>query len=239
MILNDYRKNLTQLRAAAAQILTDHYFERWDTTRLDEAINDAAAEFALRTQLVYDEVPIQILENEYIYNVKAFILAGNNTTPGTYREFGFVTRVGFSGTDEPAHMPSNHTDINFSLIDINQEQGLYANRFHIDLDSPGKIRILPPDADGETLPDETGNLQITYVALPTFLESTSGYLDAMIPPQNQDAIPIGAAAMLLWEGNEADCLLADGLESEFDRLCRKAAAGSFMNMTTYDGARPV
>lgn len=237
-ILTEYRKDLATLKNLTAFILKDHNFEKWSEEDVEEAINDATLEFALKTKVVQDEIDIQVEEDRYIYDVKAWILAANNDTPGTNKEFGLLVRVGLSGVIEPSLMPSSHLTINFSQQAVNEGQGLYANRFYIDLLSPGKLQIIPPDADGETLPDTEGNIQVGYVGLPDYMDDTGDYPDSMVAPQFHDTIAVGAAAILLYEGNEGDVKHAIGLDNEFSRLCGLAVASEYDGQTTYMGARP-
>ena len=236
-ILNEYRKNLTALKAKTAFILTDHNFEKFSEEQVEEAINDAAMDFSLRCQCVKDEINILVEEDRVVYDVKAFITAANNATPGTNKKFGFLIRVGLSGVDEPSLMPSHSMAVNFSNSDMYQT--IYANRFFVDLLSPGKLQIMPPSADGEALPSEDGNIQVFYVGLPDFMDTGADYPDAIIPPQFHDSIATGAAAMLLYEGDEQDLLAAQDLDMEFKRQIMRAVAQEYEGQGIYQSARPV
>jgi len=237
-ILTEYRKDLATLKNLTAFILADHNFEKWDEDLVEEAINDAVLDLAIRAQMIKDEIAIHIEEDRYIYDVKGWITAANNAVSGTNKEFGFLNRVGLSGVVEPSLMPSSYATINFSQQKINNGQGLYANRFYIDLLSPGKLQVIPPDADGEALPDEAGNIQVLYVGLPDYMDNTTDFPDSMVAPQFHDSIAIGAAAILLYEGNEGDVQRAIGLDNEFTRLIAMAVASEYDGETNYRGARP-
>lgn len=237
-ILTEYRKDLDTLKDLTAFIIKDHNFEKWSEADVEEAINDAVLDLAIRAQMIKDEIAIHIEENRYIYDVKAWITAENNAAAGTNKEFGFLSRVGLSGVDEPSLMPSSYQAINFSQQKLNDGQGLYANRFYIDLLSPGKLQVIPPDADGEALPDEEGNIQVQYIGLPDYMDAAGDYPDSMVAPQFHDSIAVGAAAILLYEGNEGDLQHAVGLDNEFTRLIASAVASEYDGETNYRGARP-
>ena len=237
-ILNEYRKTLSALKSLTARFLVDFDFDKFGEDQVAEAVNDACMDFALRTQAVKDEINLLVSENKHIYDIKAFILEANTAASGTRKEFGFIKRVGFSGTDEPAFMPTSSHEVNFTNASQFISQGLYVNRFFVDLLSPGKLQIFPPDADGTALPSESGNLQVLYIGLPDYMDDPGDYPDSMIAPQFHDAIAIGAAAMLLYEGNETDVKQADILDQEFTRLCMMAVMNEYDGQTNYQGARP-
>lgn len=227
-ILNEYRKNLEQLIDETLLLCGDPLGEKWSPTRAAIAVNESVLDFVIKTQMVKEEINIQVKDDLFIYDVKTRI-----EDDGTLRLFAYQIRVGFAGKTEPAYMP-------VSLFDIDMT-GYGSRVWYIDHLSPGKISIPIPSADGAALgasdPYED-NIQVLYVAMPTYMDDDADYPDSKILPIYHQAFPYGAASRLLDEGDEAAIARAVNCEAEFVTWIGRAAIEEHRGTTDYGGFRP-
>ena len=239
-MLTGYRKKLEVLINELGVLIEDPNDERYTRLRKAEAINDAILEFALDSQMIFDEINVQLKENVREYDIKTRI-----NEDGTKRDYGVPIRLGFNGEENPAMWPTDLQVLDSLLI--NDEQQRFGEitdfkpqrRWHVDVVSPGKVSLFPaPNQDGEDLPSEENNMQVTYIAFPTYMDSEDDYPDSVIQAYLHQAFKYGGAYRLLDEGDEDDIRLADAAEAEFNNWVQKAVAEYYRGQTMYDDARP-
>jgi hypothetical protein len=231
-IRNTYRKTRLTLANATLLLLADPSAERWSHTRVAEALNDAQLDFCLETQMAKEELNVRLLENVFEYDIKNRI-----ATDGTVREYGFPLRVGFSGRDETALWPTSLKIMDFS--GLTRDDKIQPSRWYLDSTSPGKICVLPPASDGNAT-TEVDNIQVLYVAMPTYMSANGSYPDTYISSSLHRALPYGAASRLLDESNDKDDLVkADYMEARFRFWIGKAKVEQFRGKTKYNNVRPV
>ena len=152
------------LRAETFFLLRDPNEERFSIIRVVEKLNDACLDYCLRTQLIKEEINIQLLQNQHEYDVKARV-----EQDGSLRYFGFPIRVGYDGDNEPAVMPGSLLAID--LKGYRRDLSGTPYLWYLCAVSPGKIQIIgPPQKDGTALPSENKNLQVSYIAMPIPME---------------------------------------------------------------------
>lgn len=227
-LLSDYKKTLDTLADETLLLLGDPEGERYSSSRVYEAINDTVLDFALETELVKEEINVKILEDVYEYNIS--LLAEND---GTLREFGFPLMVGYYG-DEQGAMPAMSRHVLDFVGEAHFPRGWY-----LDTLSPGKIAIVLQSRDGEALPDEDYNMQVVFIALPTYMSSGASYPDENIQAHFHEVIKYGAASKLLDE-SEDETLLTRA--EYFERLStsgfQRAVTEQYRGQTPYMDTSP-
>lgn len=115
-----------------------------------------------------------------------------------------------------------------------------ALHWRLDVLSYGQIAISPiPAEDGGALPLETGNIQVTYVALPNAMTTAAtDYPDTEISPDYHEYLPYFAASWLLDEGNEQDMAKSVQHEMRWLEGIRTAVSDAY-NLTSYGTVRPL
>ena len=231
--LDLYRKSLTDLIVKTRLLLGDPSGERWTTARVTEALNFACLEFAIETECIKDDVEIQLLENQWSYDIKQAAETGTSL-----KIFGWPVRVGINGTESPALMPtSSHVTDYAGLASINAGT---SETFHNNLLTYGEIGVLPiPSEDGSTLPADTGNIQVTYVGMPDEMDALTDYPDEEIQAMYHQYLPYFAAMLLLEEGDEEDVAIAGGYEGNFKSGCYEAIGDQYQGQTGYADMRPM
>lgn len=227
-ILDDYRKDREALRDASWILLGDPLGERYDPDRVDEALNDTVLDFNLRTQMIKEELNIQVKEDVFDYDIRQRVEEN-----GTLRLYGFPLRVGFYGRKEPGYMP-------VSLFDVDMV-GYTSGIWYRDNLSPNRIAIITPSADGAAAGDSdpyADNIQVLYVAEPTYMDEDADYPDSKILAIYHQAFPYGAASRLLDEGDVDDMAKALEYDAEFKKWIHRALAEEFRGQTDYGGFRP-
>lgn len=231
--LSGYKRTLADLMVKTRIILGDPSGERWSDTRVIEALNFAALEFAVETECIKDEIEVQTLENQWVYDLIELIEAN-----GTAKPYGWISRVGYSGTQSPALQPST-----IHVRDISGMPSTTAGTsslFHLDMLNYGEVGILPiPGEDGETLPADDGNLQVTYVAMPEQMVNTTDYPDASIAATFHQYLPSKAASFLQEEGDEEDLALSLANDANFKAGCYEAVSDQYLGQTGYSDMRPM
>ena len=227
-----YKKTLTTLANKTLLLAGDPLGERWAFVRACQAVNDACLDFCLRAQLIKETITIQLRAAQIEYDVAALV-----EDDGTLRFYGFPLRVGFNGLDSPGAWPT--TLFTIDMLGYAQTDRNEPFAWHLDSVSPGKLILFgPPAADGEDLPDTENNLQVTYVALPAYMDEGADFPDAKLPVMAHATLPFGGAARLLDEGNEDDLARAIILEAEYNKGIVRAVATEYRSNTDRDDARP-
>jgi hypothetical protein len=232
MLLSEYRKDRNALSRKALLLTGDPLGERWSLTRAAQALNDVVLDFCLKTQMIKEEINVQLKQNVHEYDIKTLI-----EEDGTLRFYGYPIRLGFNGNNNPGMWPM--TLLAIDLLGIPQTSGTNTHQWHLDSVSPGKVLLFgPPAQDGEALPSEENNMQVTYIALPTYMSAGGSFPDTKIPVISYEAFPYGAASRLLDEGDEQDLLKSLEMDFMYRKWTLEAIADEYRNLTPYDDVRP-
>lgn len=233
-LLSEYRRTRAQLASEALLLGRDPNGERFTAARVAEKLNDACLEYALRTQIIKDEINIQIKANVFEYDIKNRI-----ETDGTKREFGMPLRLGYNGNDDAGVWPTTALRLDLKRDYIRQGK-MKPTFFYICAVAPGKLQILGIlTTDGEALPSEENNLQVAYVGLPVYMSTAASYPDTQIPAYFHEAIPYKAVSFLLEEGDEEALQLADFYDQKFNSWIYEAVVESYRGNTAFDSFRPL
>ncbi len=230
--LTTFRKSLATLRTETLFLLRDPNGERFVSSRIDEKLNERCLDFCIKSQLIKEEINVQLLENQFEYDIKTRV-----KEDGTLREYAFPLRIGYDGDNEPAVMPGSLLAID--LKGYRRDLSMSPSLWYLDGVSPGKIQILgPPQTDGDAPPLETGNLQVMYIAMPTYMDTGASYPDT-IPSQFHKFLPFGAASLILEDGDKDDLIMAIRYEGIFYSGITEQVAEDYRGRTQYDECRPM
>ena len=227
-LLERYSKDITDMIHEVSFLLKDTLQERYRYPRIIPAILDALVDFYLRTQMVKQEVNVQLLANNTEYNIKALV---ENDPDMPY--FGFPIRIGYDGDSVAGIAPTSLFAID--MKGYRRDETMAPQGWYLCAMSPGKIQILgSPPEDGETLPSEIGNLQVTYIGLPKDFDDFPN-----VPAQFHQYVPYGAAALILEDGDKEDLALADVYQGVFDDAILEVVGEEYRSQTVYDNMRPL
>ena len=230
--LTSYRKSLNTLVIETQFLLMDPNGERYSVTRIKEKLNESALSYCLKTQLIKEEINIQLKEDIFEYDVKTRVQESVSL-----RYYAFPLRIGYDGDNEPAVMPGSLLAIDFK--GYRRDLSMMPSLWYLDAVSPGKIQILgPPQKDGQTPPSERGNLQVQYVAMPTYMDTGASYPDT-IPSFFHRFLPYGAASLILEDGDKDDLIMAIRYEGIFYSGVTEQVAEEYRGRTPYDDCRPM
>jgi len=230
--LTSFKKNLTTLRSDTLFLLRDPSGERYATARIDEKLNEAALSFCLRTQLLKDEINIRLAADDYEYDIKALVAADV-----TKKSYAFAIRIGYDGDSKPALLPGSLLAIDLAGYTVGMS-GI-PGTFYFCATSYGVIQILgAPTVAGAVLPSEVGNLQVSYVGMPTLMEIGNDCPDT-IPAYFHKYLPYGAAALILEEGDKKEMALGDYYEGEFNKGILEQVSEEYASRTPYDDCHPL
>lgn len=232
-ILSVFRKTLLQLIERTRLLVSDPLGERFTSSRIVEALNDAANNFARHTQQVIDDLNILITSEKPIYNVRSII-----DNDGTARDFLHILRITFGGVNQNALLPIGTQRLDWGAYDVVSSSN--PTNFRNDMSGYGEVLLSPPpNADGVALPAETGNMQVYYVAYPTPMTDDTHYPDSLIQEMYHESLSLDAASALLDEGDAEDLVLAAEYELEAYAMRTKAIAEAYRGRTQYRGVRPL
>ena len=232
-VLSEYRKRLDALVSRTRLLTMDPSGERFAEARIIEALNFACLEFAMRTEAIKDEINIQLVENGWAYDVPERI-----SESGIKRPYAWSLRVGYEGDEAPALKPLSTFTLDFTGSPIGDVGP--SLHWRLDLMTYGQIAIHPiPSENGGALPLETGNIQVTYVAMPNVMATpATDYPDTEISPDYHEYLPYFAASWLLDEGNEQDMGKSVQYEMRWLEGIRTAVSDAY-NLTSYGTVRPM
>jgi hypothetical protein len=212
-------------------MIDDPSRERFPLEVVELAINEAMLDIALDTQLVRDDVSIQLQEDQHIYSLHDAIAAGGK------KALAYPLRVIYDASTN-AGLPPVATEL-FDLAGIDLDTSAWPMYWRPDIFPWGEFALYPiPNADGETLPTLTGNIQIKYVAYPTMMEADGDYPDTL-PAQYHEIIAVRAAEAVLETGGEEDLVLAEAFEKDFVGMKSRIVGDQYRGMTHYDAMRPM
>lgn len=241
-MLSDHRKNLAALIRDTALRCDDPTLERWSQARLIEAINEATLDLALEARCIVCAVPVTVYKDKQVYDLRE----ENDAYSGKTRDFGFPVRVEYV-QDALATVPApggrprlrtvDHPTLDFGGVSLLLTG--FPARVTKELLSPNKIAIFPmAGADGSATTLQ-GNLLAWFVAFPDPMAVPVDYPDDLVSALFHQAIPLGAAARLLCEGNAEDLAMAVQLELEFYDAKMRAASALARGTGMYDSFRPM
>jgi len=231
--LSDYRQDLEELIDRTLLLMGDPLGERFDRDRVAEGLNDSVLDFVLRTQMLKEEINVQLKADVWDYDIKKRV-----EEDGTLRDFGFALRIGFNGNDDPAMMPTDL--IMIDLRGYTRDEKMASTHFYLDPVSPGRVAIFGhPTEDGEASPSEEDNMQVTFIPMPTYMETEAAYPDSDIPSLYHDRFPMGAASRILEEGDAEDLAMAAEFEERFYNSILDAVAEEYRGRTIYEDVRPM
>jgi hypothetical protein len=204
-VLTDHRLDANGMGNKTAELLDDPNFARFSQEKVLEGLNDAIAEFCVRTQCKFDGVDIEFVDGTRDYNIKTAIDAGGTS------ELGYIARVGiYDGTsqDFPYELlkgvPLLKQD-RFGLSTIGD--GMPVAWFS-DMVDFHQISFTPvPNDDYDAGPPKDNGAYILYIAvgdLMTYTAGNFGNLDDDIPTLAQLPICHGAAGFVLEYGGMAE-----------------------------------
>lgn len=224
-------KTLANLITETLLLCRDPLGERFDTSMVSRKLNDAVLDFCLRTQLIKDELNVQLKEDVFEYNIKR--LAEND---GTVKDFGYPIRIGYDADDSPAIKPTDMLILDFTGYSRIDE--IRPSWWYLSLSSPGTLCVIGKPTDDGSSTDEEDNMQVRYVGYPSYM-SSGGSPDSEIPVLFHQAFPYGAAFMLLEDGGPEDLALAELYEGKFDWWVREALAETARGETPYKDFEPL
>ena len=238
-ILVDHRLSANQMGAKTAELLDDPNMTRFPAETILDGLNDATAEFCIRTQCVLDDVDVQFVDGQREYNVKTAI----DVAPD--RELGVILRIGlYNGNTQD--WPYEHLR-GKSLFELDK-LGLTgfgdgpAEAWYNDFVDFHQISILPvPENDYDAGPPKDYGAFVLYAAIPALMTYSApdfGGLDALLPTLAQLPICYGAAGMILEYHGGDDLLRAQELLAEFEKGIRQATTGASLAHTEYGDVRP-
>ena len=223
--MNAYRKSLAELRAETLHLVNDPDGERYAASDVDDEINFAAMRLSLEAELLRSSLPVTLILNIATYDLAALATAYGG------RDFAFPLRIG-RDTDEtlaPERVPRQALD----------RYGLNPYTTGA-LDAWSRDDLDPQSITVFRTPSEAGDvLDITYAGFPAWMTDDGDFPDAGIPPMFHQAVPLGAAAMLLLASEvPADQRQAERLLGEFQRWIIEAGAHLTSSRTSYEDFSP-
>lgn len=232
--LSESRRRLDWLISRTLLLLEDPGGDKYSQSRIIEAVNFACLEIAMATEIIHDEISVQVQENGWTYDV-----ADRVNEDATKRPYGYPVRIEIGGNTSPALIPSSTDTLDWTEVALS-DLGT-STYWKLDLLNYGQIAIGPiPQADGAALPSEVDNIQVTYVAMPNEMETpTTDYPDAMIPAYYHDIIPFFAAKYILDEGVADDMAVGDRYMARFEQGKREIVSDSYGHTTHSADVKPM
>ncbi|HQN20668.1 MAG TPA: hypothetical protein PKV86_16065, partial [Syntrophobacteraceae bacterium] len=208
-MLTKYRMNRAALAKKALLLADDPNGERFSSEQVNEALNDAMLELALDVRLILEKLTILLREQQHLYEIHPRVKVAG------LRPYGYPVRSVYDVTTNAALTPYTselHDSFGMSLGETGGP-----TTWRTDLFPHGEIALFPlPASDGDTLPALTGNIELTYTAMPTLMDDDADYPDTL-PAQYHEAVAVGAAMLLLEGGaTEEDFALSVAMEAEFE-----------------------
>lgn len=231
-MLNDYRMTRNELINKALLLADDPLGQRFTSSQVIAALNDAMVEIALDVQLVREDLTILLREKQHLYEIHPRV-----ATAGL-RPYGYPLRIVYDVTTNAAISPFSTELYDLTGVDLAEENRPVGWR--TDLYPHGEIAFFPvPSEEGDTLPALTGNVKLTYAAFPTAMDDEADYPDNL-PAQYHEMVAVGAAMLLLeGGGTEEDLKLSAGMERELEQWKAKIIKDVSRGMTLYDSMRPM
>jgi hypothetical protein len=235
-----FRMTANQMGAKIAELLSDPNMSRYSATTILAGLNDAIAEWCIRTRGIFDEIDIQFVAAQREYNVKTAIDAGGN------RELGVIERIGlYSGHDDdwPQEFLKGKSLMELDMIGMSHYGDGPAEGWYNDICDFHKIEIIPvPDTAYDAGPPKNHGAFVVYSAIPslmTYAVPNFGNLDTLLPTLAQLPICYGAAAMILEDGQGEELILAQERMEVFEAGIEEAKRGNALALTDYGDCVPM
>ena len=231
-MLTKYRINRAALAKKALLLADDPNGERFSSEQVNEALNDAMLELALDVRLILEKLTILLREQQHLYEIHPRVKVAG------LRPYGYPVRSVYDVTTNAALTPYTselHDSFGMSLGETGGP-----TTWRTDLFPHGEIALFPlPASDGDTLPALTGNIELTYTAMPTLMDDDADYPDTL-PAQYHEAVAVGAAMLLLEGGaTEEDFALSAAMDAEFESWKAMIVRDESRGTTHYDAMRPL
>jgi hypothetical protein len=238
--LTAHRMTANQMGAKVAELLEDPNMARYSATRILEGLNDAIADWCIRTRCVYDAVDVQFVDGTRDYNVKTVIDAGGN------RELGVIERIGiYDGTtqDWPYEFLKGAGLFELDKFGLSGYGDGPAQAWYTDLGDFHEISILPvPDDDYDAGPPKDNGAYVLYAGIPalmTYSAPNFGGLDELLPTLAQLPICFGAAGMILEYGQGDELTRAQEHLAVFEKGIQDCIQGAALAATDYGEVEPI
>lgn len=191
--VSNYRKTRLQLVNRALMLAGDVLGEKYGKARAGEVVNDVVLDFSVKIRGCKDSLVVQMVEDQFLYNLPALVEVerGTGSVP---RLFGSVMRIVKDG-------------LTF-VAGTNRQSFFRTGRggWAVDIGSAGNLAVLPHPTVTGSDSGVTGNLTVQYYGLPEYMDSEADKPDSALPSGLDDAICYGAAARLLYEGDNPEDL---------------------------------
>jgi hypothetical protein len=228
------------MAAKIAELLEDPNMARYSITRILEGMNDAVAEWCIRTRCVYDAVDIPFTATQRDYNIKTYIDAGGN------RELGIIERIGiYNGItqDWPYEFLKGLSLHELDRLGLSSYGDGPAQAWYNDLGDFHEISILPvPDVNYSAGPPKNNGAYVLYAGIPALMTYSApdfGGLDALLPTLAQLPICFGAAGMILEYGQGEELNLAQERLAVFEKGIQDCIQGAVLAATDYGEVEPI
>ena len=231
-MLTKYRMNRAALAKKALLLADDPNGERFASAQVNQALNDAMLELALDVRLIVEKLTIRMQEKQHLYEIHPRVKVAG------LRPYGYPVRSVYDVTTDAALVP--YTTELHDLFGMSLGETSRPTSWRTDLFPHGEIAFFPlPASDGDTLPALTGNIELTYAAMPTPMDDDADYPDTL-PAQYHEAVAVGAAMLLLEGGaTEEDFALSVAMDAEFESWKAMIVRDESRGNTHYDAMRPL
>lgn len=227
--MHEQRMNLGEMRSRVLVTLGDPEGERYATDWIDENLNEALLDFFIETEIVYENLTVLLEEGKTEYDIRELVVAD-----GSKRQFLYVVRVTYN--DGPFDGRQSVRPTSQYILDrrgVGYGETGSTRGFTIDMMEPHKIKAYPePLNDGDALPLKTGNLVVTYAAIPNEMDSDDDFPDS-VRAEFIEALTQRAAALILEGGEFDDIETVDDLNQDFLEATEEAT--SDLGMEPYGG----
>jgi hypothetical protein len=229
-----------EMGAKIAELLDDPDMKRFSATTILAGLNDAIAEWCIRSKCVKDAVDIEFVDGTRDYDVKSAIDAGGN------KELGYIERIGLyngSTNDWPQEFLRGKSLMELDMMGLSNMGDGDAQAWYNDLGDFHEISILPvPDDNYDAGPPKDDGAYVLYTAIPslmTYSDPNFGNLDSNLPTLAQLPICYGAAGMILEDGQGAELKRAQELLDIFERGMDEALQEETQALTDYGDCEPI
>ena len=233
-LMDEYKLTLGELIQLTRILTDDLNGERYSRTLVVEALNDAMVEFAQETGLVLEDMNVRVYENIFEYDLPSLAYAGGK------RDVIKPVRMLVVGEGDPGFYSRSRYSLQ-AWYGMGLLEGT-PKGFSFDEVDAGKFHLNAfPDWEGPALADEdqTGNIEVTYRAIPVYISEDEEFPDPYIPPPWHDALPLLAARNLLLEEIDlAKLAKAAEYDAQFQFKAREAG-WSAKSMGRDEGLRPL
>lgn len=235
-----FRMTANQMGAKVAELLEDPNMARYSATVILNGLNDAIAEWCIRTRCIFEGVDVQFVDGTRDYDVKTVIDAGGN------RELGIIERIGvYNGhtNDWPQEFLRGKSLMELDMMGLSVLGDGDAQAWYNDLGDFHEISILPvPNEDYDAGPPKDNGAYVLYAGIPslmTYSDPNFGNLDSLLPTLAQLPICYGAAGMILEDGQGEELVRAAELLAVFNQGIDESKQQTTQALTDYGDCEPM